>query len=61
MRKMVKFLREARTELLLVNWPTRKQILHYTTLVVVISLSVAFFLGSLDYLFSSAVERLLIK
>jgi preprotein translocase subunit SecE len=61
MNKVFTFLTEAKVELSRVNWPTRKQILRYTILVIVISLAISLFLGSLDLLFSSLVERFLIK
>lgn len=61
MDAMFTFLKEAKIELSRVNWPSRKQIANYTVLVIAISLAVALFLGSLDLLFSSLVERFLIK
>jgi len=61
MNKIFTFLGEAKVELSRVNWPTRKQITMYTILVIAISLFVAFFLGSLDYLFSTLVTKFLIK
>ena len=61
MNKLLAFLTEAKVELLRVNWPTHQQIIRYTVLVIVISLMVALFLGSLDFLFSALVERFLIK
>ncbi|MFZ2187615.1 MAG: preprotein translocase subunit SecE [Candidatus Moraniibacteriota bacterium] len=61
MNKIFEFLLEAKVELSRVNWPTRKQITQYTLLVIAISLAVSLFLGSLDFLFSSLVERFLIK
>lgn len=61
MNKILAFLLEAKAELSRVNWPTRKQIIRYTALVIAISLTVALFLGSLDFLFSSLVEKFLIK
>ncbi len=50
------FLKEAKSELYKVNWPTQKQIIEYTIAVLIISLVVALFLGSLDMLFSRLVE-----
>ncbi|OGI15250.1 MAG: preprotein translocase subunit SecE, partial [Candidatus Moranbacteria bacterium RIFCSPHIGHO2_01_FULL_54_31] len=38
-----------------------QQLIRYTILVIAISLVVAVFLGSLDFVFSSLVERFLIK
>lgn len=61
MNKIFTFLGEAKVELSRVNWPTRKQITMYTILVIAISLFVAFFLGSLDYFFSTLVTKFLIK
>lgn len=55
------FLREARIELSRVNWPSQKQLIRYTILVIVISLLVAVFLGSLDLLFSYLVEQFLLQ
>lgn len=60
MNKAFTFLAEAKVELSRVNWPTQKQITRYTLLVIAISLAVAIFLGGLDFLFSSLVERFLI-
>ena len=43
------FLREARTELKKVKWPTRKELLATTAVVIVLTLMVAFFLGLVDF------------
>ena len=61
MNKVFTFLAEAKVELSRVNWPTRKQLIRYTLLVIAISLAVSLFLGSLDFLFSTLVERFLIR
>lgn len=61
MNAAIEFLREAKVELARVNWPTRKQVIDFTILVVAISIAVAIFLGGLDFLFSFLVERFLIK
>ena len=60
MGKLLTFLQEAKVELMRVNWPSQKQIIRYTTLVIVISFLVAVFLGSLDLLFSQLMERYLL-
>lgn len=61
MQKILTFLTEAKAELFRVNWPSQKQLVRYTVLVIAISLVMAVFLGGLDLLFSSLVERYLIK
>jgi preprotein translocase subunit SecE len=46
------FLKEVRDELKKVVWPTRDEIIRLTSLVIIISLVVGFFLGGLDYIFT---------
>ncbi|MCF8083590.1 MAG: preprotein translocase subunit SecE [Deltaproteobacteria bacterium] len=43
------FLREAKTELRKVKWPTRKELLASTAVVIVLTLFVALFLGLVDF------------
>lgn len=61
MQAIIRFLEEAKVELTRVNWPTQKEIIRYTILVVAISLSVAVFLGALDFLFGHLVETYLLQ
>ncbi len=60
MQQVINFFREAKGELMKVNWPTQKELIRYTVLVVLISLGVALFLGALDTLFSYLVEKFLL-
>jgi len=60
MSAILTFLREAKVELSRVNWPTQKDVIRYTVLVIVISLAVSAFLGALDFLFSFLVEKYLL-
>jgi len=59
--KLTQFLQEAKAELIKVNWPTKKQAINYTLLVIGISLAVAAFLGALDLLFSYVIKVFIIK
>lgn len=61
MTALTRFFQEAKSELLRVNWPSRKEVIHYTLLVVGISLFVAIFLGTLDATFSWLVEKFLLQ
>lgn len=61
MSKLISFLQEARVELSRVNWPNRETILRYTAMVIVMSVIVSLFLGSLDYFFSYLVETFLLN
>jgi preprotein translocase subunit SecE len=44
----VRFLREVRVEMKKVTWPSRKEVLGSTMVVIVASFLVAFFLGFMD-------------
>ena len=61
MNKIITFLQEAKEELFKVNWPTRKQTVKYTALVVAVSLAVAGFLGGLDLIFGDVLKKFIIK
>lgn len=57
--KAITFVKEAKIELSKVTWLTKQQTIRYTLLVIVISLAVAAFLGTLDYFFGNMVEKYL--
>ena len=59
MRRLLQFLKEARLELKKVSWPTRKELVSSTTLVIVVSVLFGVFLGVLDVLFFRSVYGLL--
>lgn len=47
--KAIQFVREAKTELKKVKWPTKKELMASTAVVIVLSLVVAFYLGIIDF------------
>jgi len=55
--KLITFLKEVRVEMKKVNWPTRDQTIRYTLIVVGVCVVVAAYLGALDFLFSSLLNR----
>jgi preprotein translocase subunit SecE len=55
---MINFLRDVKGEMKHVNWPTRKQTMIYSILVVVISLFVAAYVGAFDYIFTKIIEQI---
>lgn len=61
MNKIITFIKEARVELKKVNWPNKQQTTRYTLLVIGVSLTVAVFLGSLDFAFGEILQKLVIK
>ena len=51
-----KFFTEVKSELTKVTWPTKDQVIRLTTVVIVTSLAVGFFIGGLDFIFTKAIE-----
>lgn len=51
------YLKDTRTELNHVAWPTRTQTVVFTVLVAAISVGVAFYLGIFDFLFTTGLTR----
>lgn len=58
MNKLLKYLKETKMELRHVNWPTKKQALGYTALVIGLSVLVGIYLGVFDALFSYLMMEL---
>ena len=61
MDKIIQFLKEAKAELLKVNWPSKSQTINYTIIVIGISIAVAMFLGGLDYFFEFLLKNFILK
>ena len=61
MEKITNYFREAMAELRKVTWPTKKETVNYTILVIGISLGVSLLLGGLDYVFNLGVGLLINK
>jgi len=51
-----RFFAESRQELRHVNWPTRREAIRLTMIVIGISLGLAVFLGGFDYFFSYLIK-----
>ncbi len=56
MQRLITYLKETQAELKHVTWPTRKQAILYTVVVIVISLGTSLYLGFFDYLFSTLLK-----
>ena len=56
MVKVLDYIKETRAELKHVSWPTRRQTLVYTGVVIGISLLTALYLGAFDYLFTELLK-----
>lgn len=50
--KIAEYIKETRAEMAHVTWPSRKQAISYSVLVVAVSVITALLLGVFDYIFS---------
>ena len=57
-RVTVQFLRECKMELKKVKWPTRKELLASTAVVIVLVLIVSLFLGAIDFVLIWAIRSI---
>ena len=58
--KIPTFLKEVKLEIKKVNWPTRRQTVRYTLIVLGISFFAALFLGGLGFLFTLLLEKFIL-
>lgn len=56
-KNLVIYLKEVKTEAKKVNWPTRKETMKYTLVVIAIAMAVAIFLGALDFIFTLILKK----
>jgi preprotein translocase subunit SecE len=61
MASIGQFFKEVRSEMGKVVWPTQRQLIVYTLVVIVVSLILAFFLGALDLGFQTLLTKYLLK
>ncbi|MEA3328281.1 MAG: preprotein translocase subunit SecE [Candidatus Omnitrophota bacterium] len=57
--KIVGFLKEARTELKKVSWPTKDELIGSTVIVIVVTLLLVTFIGICDYFLSRGIGLLI--
>lgn len=53
---LIQYLRDTKGEMKHVSWPTRRQSLVYTALVVVVSIAISLYLGFFDLIFAKLLE-----
>ena len=59
MQSLINYFKSTRAELKHVSWPTGRQALIYTTLIIAVSILVSLVLGLFDYLFTHALDWLI--
>lgn len=55
--QFIDYLKDTKAELRHVSWPTKKQAINYTIIVVIISIGTGIFLGVLDFGFAQILKR----
>ena len=58
-QKITAYIKDSIAELKKVTWPTKKQTLNYTLLVIGISLGLAAFIGIIDYILSVGIQQVI--
>jgi preprotein translocase subunit SecE len=61
MSRITRFFKEVKGELLKVVWPSKRDTIRYTALVIVFSITVALILGAADYGLLKLFEKILNK
>ena len=56
-QKIVTFFKEVKMEIKKINWPTKKETIRYTLIVIAISIAVAIYLGGLDFIFTTILNK----
>ncbi len=59
-KKILTFLKEVRLEMKKINWPTRQETLRYTLIVIGVSIAVAIFLGGIDFIFTTLLNKFIL-
>ena len=59
LKKLLNYIKGSQQELKKVVWPTKKEVTRNTIIVIIFSLSMAAFLGFVDYLLSLIVEKII--
>ena len=57
----IEYIKDTKGEMKHVSWPTKKQAIAYTLLVILISVLVSFFLGVADFSFSKLLGNIITK
>ena len=56
-RGITTFFKEVKMEMKKVNWLTKRETIRYTLIVIGISVAVAIYLGGLDFIFTTILNR----
>ncbi len=56
---IISYIKEVKAESKNIKWPTKKQIVNYTVIVIVLSILLALYVGGLDALFAKLLSKII--
>lgn len=56
MSRLTNYIKDTRAEMKHVSWPTQKQAIIFTVLVIGVSITISIFLGIADFIFSKGID-----
>lgn len=59
MSKITEYLNETKTELKHVIWPSKKQTMYYTVIIIILSIIISYYLGIWDFIFAQGLQRII--
>jgi len=59
MKRVINYIKDTKGELKHVSWPTRRETIAFTIIVIFIAVFVSIILGFFDHLFSQVLEKLI--
>lgn len=59
--QFIEYIKESKGELSHVTWPTRRQAVAFTVLVIVLSVLTSLYLGLFDTLFTTLIEKFFVR
>jgi len=60
MKRAINYIKDTKGELKHVSWPTRKQTIAFTFIILAIAIFIALFLGFFDFIFTRILDRFII-
>jgi preprotein translocase subunit SecE len=61
MEKIINYFKSAWSEAKKVSWPTKKQTINYSLLVIGLSVGFALFYVAIDYIFNLGIEKIITR
>ncbi len=60
MKRFIQYIRDTKAELVHVKWPTRRETMGFTLIVIAVSIITAVLLGFFDYILSLVIQKFVI-